>query len=68
VCVMREGKRLGPAWRLPDVQRHARQQLAQLPERYHRLKDAQTYPVEFSDDLKWLQEKERDRHTRSRRS
>jgi nicotinate phosphoribosyltransferase len=61
-CVMREGKRLVPSPSLPEVQRYARQQLSQLPDRYRLLKDAQTYPVEFSDELKRLQEKERDRH------
>ncbi len=62
VCVMRNGKRLTAPPSLPDVQRYAKEQLSRLPERFRRLKDPDTYAVEFSAELLRLQGEESAKH------
>ena len=61
-CVMRNGRRLVASPSLPDLQQHARDQLARLPEPYRRIRHADTYRVEVSDDLRRLEIAERERH------
>lgn len=61
-CVMRNGRRLGGSPSLADLQQHAREQLARLPEPYRRLRSAEAYAVEVSDELRRLGEVERQRH------
>ena len=62
-CVMRDGRRVAPPPSLPNVQLYARECLARLPERFRRLKAADTYPVEVSGELQRLEEQERRKHT-----
>jgi nicotinate phosphoribosyltransferase len=50
-AVMRDGELLESPPALSQVQQHAKQQLADLPPRYKTIRDAETYPVRFSDDL-----------------
>jgi len=62
-CVMRNGRRLAKSPPIHDVQQRARQQLGRLPERFRRLRDAEPYPVEVSEELRDLEAAERGRHT-----
>lgn len=49
--VMREGELIEPLPNLEQIQRHSKQQLAKLPQRFKQIRDAETYPVRFSDEL-----------------
>jgi len=49
--VMREGQLLEAPPTLNQVQQYSKQQLAGLPLRYKTIRDAETYPVRFSDGL-----------------
>jgi nicotinate phosphoribosyltransferase len=49
--VMREGELLETPSILNQIQQHARRQLARLPLRYKTIRDAENYPVRFSDYL-----------------
>jgi nicotinate phosphoribosyltransferase len=49
--VMRDGQITAPLPNLREAQRHARRQLAGLPEPHKRLTEAQPYPVRYSDRL-----------------
>ena len=62
VLAMKSGKRVAPSPPLREVQQYAKEQLARLPERNRRLSDAETYSVEFSGELKRLQELEAAKH------
>ena len=49
--VMRDGQLLESPPALDQVQQHAKQQLAALPLRHKTIRDAENYPVRFSDNL-----------------
>ncbi|HMV47501.1 MAG TPA: nicotinate phosphoribosyltransferase [Blastocatellia bacterium] len=48
---MRNGQLLEPSPTLTEIQQHAKQQLEALPPRYKAIRDADVYPVRFSDHL-----------------
>lgn len=50
-CVMRDGERVLPQPRMPEMQQHALRQLQSLPARYKSLAQAENYPVRISDKL-----------------
>lgn len=60
-CVMRQGRRLAPSPSLEQVQNHARQEIAKLPEACRGLHHAPPYPVRFSRELEKLLENVRER-------
>jgi nicotinate phosphoribosyltransferase len=62
-CVMRDGRRLAAPPALNDLQRHARECLAALPEPHRRLQGAMPYRVDVSGELQRLEEQERRKHT-----
>jgi nicotinate phosphoribosyltransferase len=53
-CAMRNGRRIAPSPDLPQVQQHAREELAKLPEACRRLHHVQPYSVRFSSRLRAL--------------
>jgi nicotinate phosphoribosyltransferase len=63
-CVMRNGRRLAASPPIHQLQQRAREQLHRLPDRYRRLRNAETYPVGVSEELQRLEEAERQKHTR----
>ncbi len=58
-CVMRQGERTHPSPSLPDIQAHARERLARLPEPYRQLLQPAAYPVQPSPALQALLDKVR---------
>jgi len=58
-CVMKDGRRTDRSPTLPQIQNRFRQQLQRIPERYRDLSSADTYPVQFSGELKRLLERVR---------
>jgi nicotinate phosphoribosyltransferase len=60
-CALRQGQRLAPSPNLQQIQDHARQEIAKLPEACRRLHHAQPYPVRFSRELEKLLENVRER-------
>lgn len=67
VLAMKDGKRVNPSPPMVEIQQYAKEQLARLPERYRRLRDAETYQVEFSGELRRLQAQEAAKHSVIRR-
>lgn len=68
VQVMKDGRRLSRPPALSAVQNFAREELSLLPERYRRLEDPESYPVEFSAELRHLQEAEARKHRNAGRN
>ena len=50
-CVMKDGELVEPQPTMEQIQQYSKQQLARLPQRYKQIRDAETFPVRFSDEL-----------------
>jgi len=53
-CVMKNGKRIKAAPKLPEIQDRAREERMKVPADCARLREPQKYPVTFSDRLQAL--------------
>ncbi len=58
-CVMRNGRRIAPPPAVRDIQQYAREQLTRLPEECRRLREAVSFPIGISEELRRLEETER---------
>jgi nicotinate phosphoribosyltransferase len=62
--VMKAGQRAGISPALKDVRKHAGEQVSLLPQDIRRIHNPLSYPVEISEQLRSLQQRETRRHTR----